>query len=136
VRIYFDSSALIKRALLEKESSGLIEAIDGWVAEQSALFSSSLAWIEVTRTVRSRRDNEPPAEIVQLTENAMAGIAECPITEQVSDIARRLGPSTLRSLDAIHLATAALLSADLVCAYDGRMLTAAAELGFRTVSPS
>lgn len=66
----------------------------------------------------------------------MAGIAECPITEQVSDIARRLGPSTLRSLDAIHLATAALLSADLVCAYDQRMLTAASELGFRTVSPS
>lgn len=135
MRVYLDSSALVKRALLESESSGLIEAIDGWVTEQSALFSSSLAWIEVTRTIRSRHDDEPPAEIVQLIENALAGIDECPITELVSDIARRLGPSTLRSLDAIHLATATLLGADLVCAYDKRLLTSASELGFRTSSP-
>jgi len=99
------------------------------------MFSSTLAWIEVTRTIRSRLDDEPPAEVIQLIENAVAGIAECPITEQVSDIARRLGPSTLRSLDAIHLATATLVGADLVCAYDTRLLTSASELGFRTISP-
>ena len=135
MRIYFDSSALIKRAIREKESAGLIEAIDQWTVEQAAMFSSTLAWIEVTRTIRSRLDDEPPAEVIQLIENAVAGIAECPITEQVSDIARRLGPSTLRSLDAIHLATATLVGADLVCAYDTRLLTSASELGFRTISP-
>jgi PIN domain. len=135
VRIYFDSSALIKRAIREKESAGFIEAIDRWTSERAAMFSSTLAWIEVTRTIRSRLDDEPPAEVIQLIENAVAGIAECPITEQVSDIARRLGPSTLRSLDAIHLATATLVGADLVCAYDTRLLTSASELGFRTISP-
>jgi len=53
----------------------------------------------------------------------------------VIDIAQRLGPATIRSLDAIHLASASLLGADLVCAYDERMLAAAEELGFRTSSP-
>lgn len=136
MRIYVDSSALIKRAIREHESVALIDAIDQWVAEESVLYSSTLAWIEVTRTVRSRLDQEPPAEVVLSIENAVAGITECRITEPVADIARRLGPSTLRSLDAIHLATATLIGADVVCAYDKRMLTAAAELGFRTTSPA
>lgn len=136
MRIYVDSSALIKRAIREKESSALIDTVDQWVTEQSVLYSSTLAWIEVSRIVRSRLDGEPPAEIVQSIENAVAGIAECRITEPVSEIARRLGPSTLRSLDAIHLATATLLGADLFCAYDKRLLVAASELGFRTISPA
>ncbi|MHA6669810.1 type II toxin-antitoxin system VapC family toxin [Homoserinimonas sp. A447] len=136
MRIYVDSSALIKRAIREHESAALIDAIDQWVAEQSVLYSSTLAWIEVTRTVRSRLDQEPPAEVVLSIENAVAGITECRITEPVAEIARRIGPSTLRSLDAIHLATATLMGADVVCAYDTRLLISAAELGFRTISPA
>jgi predicted nucleic acid-binding protein len=135
VRVYIDSSALIKRAVREAESTALIEALERWNSEQSLLYSSTLAWIEVTRTLRLRAEREVPAEIVLLTENALAGITESPINHSVADIARRLGPSTLRSLDAIHLATATLVGADLICAYDKRLLTSAAELGFRTVSP-
>lgn len=70
-----------------------------------------------------------------MVEETLGGITECPISAQVVSIARRLGPPSLRSLDAIHLASAAVLDVDLVCAYDQRMLAAAAELGFRTVSP-
>ena len=136
MRIYVDSSALIKRAIREKESSALIDAVDQWVTERTVLYSSTLAWIEVSTVVRSRLDKEPPAKIVQSIENAVAGISECRITEPVSEIARRLGPSTVRSLDAIHLATATLLGADLFCAYDRRLLVAASELGFRTISPA
>ncbi len=136
MRIYVDSSALTKRAIREGESAALIDAVHQWVSEQSVLYSSTLAWVEVTRAMRSRLDQDPPALIVQSIENAVAGVTECRITETVADIARRIGPSTLRSLDAIHLATATLVGADLVCAYDQRMLTAAAELGFRTISPS
>ncbi len=65
----------------------------------------------------------------------MSGIEEFPISEQVIDIAQRMSPASIRSLDAIHLASATLLGADLVCAYDQRLLGAAEELGFRTVSP-
>lgn len=135
MRAYFDSSALIKRTVMEPESATLIETIDEWVTEGFAFASSTLAWIEVTRAIRARRDDEAPAEIVLLIENAVAGIDEYPLTEQVADVARRIGPAALRSLEAVHLATASLVSADLVCAYDERLVRSAQELGFRTVSP-
>lgn len=51
--------------------------------------------------------------------------------------AGRLPPAELRSLDAIHLATAQQLGEDLarLCTYDDRMGTAAAALGLHVVTP-
>lgn len=135
MQIYLDSSALVKRAIREPESDALIEQIDEWIGEGSHLVSSTLAWIELMRTIRSRREFEPPRELIRLMDNAVAGIDESPMSGTVADIARRIGPATLRSLDSIHLATATLVGADLVCAYDRRMLASAEELGFRTLAP-
>jgi predicted nucleic acid-binding protein len=47
-------------------------------------------------------------------------------------------PLELRSLDAIHLATASLLGADLgeIVTYDERMAAAAQSMGFRVSSPA
>jgi uncharacterized protein len=136
VRIYLDSSAVLKRVLLESESLAFIATLDRFAEEGATLLSSTLTRIEVTRSLRRQSDREPPAEIADRVETALSGMVECPISEQIVSIARRIGPSSLRSLDAIHLASAAVLDVDLVCAYDQRMLTAAAELGFRTLSPS
>jgi len=55
VRIYLDSSALLKRAVVEPESSQLVETIDRHETGGDLLASSTLAWIEVTRALRSRR---------------------------------------------------------------------------------
>lgn len=136
MRVYLDSSALIKRALLEEDSPAVIVAVERYVEAGAMLLTSTLGWIEVSRVIRSRLDCEPPPEVVDRVDVALSGIIECPITDEIAGIARRLGPASLRSLDAIHLATATMLGADLVCAYDQRMLTAAAELGFRTISPA
>lgn len=100
-----------------------------------SLSTSTLGSIELHRAVRSRLDGESPFEVVRLIEFALSGLVEYPITDQVASIAARLWPTMLRSLDAIHLATATLVNADLVCAYDQRLLLAASELGFRTISP-
>lgn len=135
MRVYFDSSALVKRAVGERESPALLDAIDRYAADGVGLSTSTLASIELHRAVRLRLDGESPFEVVRLIEFALSGLLEYPITEQVASIASRLGPFSLRSLDAIHLATATLVSADLVCAYDQRLLLAASELGFRTISP-
>lgn len=135
MHIYVDSSALVKRALAETESRQLVETLEGFVRDGDRLFSSTLAWIESTRTIRSRLDTSPPGEVVELVSVALSGVIEYFVTEQVADVARRMGPSSLRSLDAIHLATATLVGADLVCAYDQRLLLSAQELGFRTISP-
>ena len=55
------------------------------------------------------------------------------------DAAANIAPSTrLRSLDAIHLAAAELLAADLraIVTYDQRMMAAAAALGFPVEAPT
>ncbi len=97
--------------------------------------SSTLAWVEVSRTIRKRLEVEPPRRVIDLIETALTGIYEFPINTQVIDIAQRLGPAKLRSLDAIHVASANLLGVDLICGYDQRLLVAAEEYGFRTLSP-
>jgi uncharacterized protein len=135
VRVYFDSSALLKRTLEERESDALEREFQHLSESGADLVSSTLTWVEVTRSLRSRLDAESPRLVATLVDETLAGVSESPITSQVVSIARRLGPLTLRSLDAIHLSSATLLNADIVCAYDKRLLIAASELGFRTMSP-
>jgi len=135
VRVYFDSSALLKRVLDEPEAEAFDDSVDRFVEQGAALLASSLAWVEVSRAIRQRLEAEAPRRIIDLIEVALSGVEEFPISEQVIDIAQRMRPASIRSLDAIHLASASLLGADLVCAYDERMLASAEELGFRTASP-
>ncbi|MEP6842876.1 MAG: type II toxin-antitoxin system VapC family toxin [Pseudolysinimonas sp.] len=135
MRVYLDSSALLKRVLREFERDEFAVALRALIDDGAELFSSSLAWVEVSRAIRTRLEAEAPRRIIDLIEIALSGIEEFPISEQVVDVAQRMAPASLRSLDSIHLASASLLGADLVCAYDQRLLAAAEELGFRTLSP-
>lgn len=135
MRAYVDSSALVKRVLDEPERERLLEALRGIEEADDILVSSSLTSVEVSRTVRSRLDAEPPARVVAFVDIALSGVLVAPMTDQILGVARRLGPSNLRSLDAIHLATATLLDVDVVVAYDQRLIQSAEELGFRTLSP-
>lgn len=50
--------------------------------------------------------------------------------------ARGLASATLRTLDAIHLASALRLEADELLAYDRRLLDAARNLGLAVASPT
>ncbi len=135
MRVYFDSSALVKRVIDEPERKDFERAFRGLIAEGAEFSSSTLAWVEVSRAIRLRLEAEPPRRIIDLIDTALSGIEEFPISAQVVDIAQRLRPVTLRSLDAIHLASANLLGVDLICGYDQRLLVAAEEYGFRTLSP-
>lgn len=60
-----------------------------------------------------------------------------PIDAQVIDHAASLPPASLRSLDAIHLATALSLGEDLgiLIAYDERLVSAARESGLPVATP-
>jgi hypothetical protein len=60
------------------------------------------------------------------------------VNDRVLALAGELLPAELRSLDAIHLATAELLSMEFgrIVTYDGRMVEGARMLGMRVVSPS
>ena len=122
MRVYVDSSALIKRVIQEQESTALVDFLDVHHEQADLLASSSLAWVEVSRAVLARAKSSTGAG--QLIDDAMSGIDERSMTAEVVSVARRIEPLVLRSLDAIHLATAVLIDADVVVTYDDRLADA------------
>jgi hypothetical protein len=135
VRVYCDSSALIKRVIREPESDALVAALEGHLAAGDSLVSSSLAWIETSRVIRFRLDLDDPGGWSVLAETAMSGIHEGTIDDAVVALARRIGSASLRTLNAIHLASAVLLDSDIMLSYDDRLVAVAEEMGLITSSP-
>jgi uncharacterized protein len=122
-----DSSALIKLIAREPESALRPEPV-----RRPRRVSSLLAAIEVTRTARRLGPRAaPPAP------RPLAGLQLLAI-DPIAPIAMRIGGTTLRSLDAIHLATAASISGNLgaLITYDQRMITDARALGRPVLSPT
>lgn len=125
---YLDASALVKLSLEEDHSAALRNATRSW----SHLVSSRLAVVEVLRAAR-RRD---PAS-VPTARDVLSHAALVALSDRILYAATRLQPLTLRSLDAIHLATALRLGDALTAfvSYDERQLEAAAALGLPVASP-
>jgi predicted nucleic acid-binding protein len=75
--------------------------------------------------------------VADSAEASLSDIALIPMDDQVLAVARRLDPSELRSLDAIHLATALSIGTDLgaLFSYDDRLGAAAAAEGLRVLAP-
>jgi len=68
----------------------------------------------------------------------LAATSEVPITDDVISIAARLEPEQLGSLDAIHLASALTLGADVdaFITYDDVLEDAARRAGLQTLRPA
>jgi predicted nucleic acid-binding protein len=128
--IYLESSALVKLVFEETESDALAQ----WLADRQAMpkFSSELTTIELVRTCR-RRD----ADAVVGARQVLAGLDLIPLTADLVESASSIGPPDLRSLDAIHLSSALLISEDVTAfvAYDVRLKTAALAAGLEVVAP-
>lgn len=129
--LYLDSSALIKLVLPEKESRALLQSLADWPVR----LSSELAAVEVVRAAR-RASADPAVE--QRAVEILAGLHLLKIDSAVLDRASHLEPRTLRSLDALHLASALSLGEDLgaIVVYDTRLAAAATELGLRVLAPA
>ncbi len=128
-----DTSALTKLIIAEHESN----ALTAWIAEQAeaheTLITSDVGRIELMRTA-ARRDDEEIFDHAGYVANWINGAS---VTEEIVTEAERIGPPTLRSLDAIHLASAVSIR-ELVSAfvsYDERLLDAARAEGLPVVSP-
>lgn len=76
-------------------------------------------------------------QVAASAEASLSDIALVPMDDTVLAIARRLDPSELRSLDAIHLATALSIGSDLgaLFSYDDRLAAAALAAGLRVLAP-
>ena len=126
---YLDSSAIVKLAVREPESSSLRR----YLRNRRPLVSSALARTEVTRALLPAG-----AEALARGRLALTPIDLLRVSDRVLTAAGLLEPTDLGSLDAIHLATALQLGTDLgrMVTYDARMNDAARSLGLRVVAPS
>ncbi len=126
---YLDTSAFLKLLVAEPESTALRRAISRWPQRAS----SSLLRVETIRALR-RSGN---AEHVPAARRLLRGVSLLRIDEPLLDRAADLEPGELRTLDAIHLASALALSQDLgvMIAYDIRLQAAAQAYGLPVESP-
>jgi predicted nucleic acid-binding protein len=126
---YIESSALVKLAIHESETPVLRRQL----RTHEHMVSSDLSTVEVSRAAFRRRGQDG---LVQ-ARAALLPINLIPIDRPVIDMACQLAPPTLRSLDAIHIATALAVGRDDVVfyAYDQRALDAARAAGLTVASP-
>ena len=127
-RVYLDASAAVKLVVVESESAALAEYLTG----TDARMSSRVVGVELLRAVRRLR---PESE-----EHARELLAAMELVDLDAEITARasvLGPTGLRSLDAIHLASALALGSELdaFVTYDSRQADAAREAGLAVESP-
>lgn len=129
--VYLDSSAIVKLIVREPESPALFE----WLANRPERISSIVARVEVLRALR-RTDSGTAASNRALA--VLDRIALLPIDGRIADTAARIDPVELRSLDAIHLATALSVGTDLsgVVTYDDRLAAAATRFRIEVWAPA
>src|SRR5215469_3629742 len=122
---YLDASAAVKLVVTEPESAALRSWLRGRV-----LTSSALLRVELLRSVRPHGPAalERAAQLVQRLELTRIG-------RLVLDRAAQLEPQHLRALDAIHLASAGLMSTCVLVSYDARLTRAALHRGMTVASP-
>jgi predicted nucleic acid-binding protein len=115
---YLDSSAIVKLAVREPESL----ALRGYLRRREPFVSSALARTEVLRAAAGRRRDSGPGGRIVLRRLDLVRV-----NDRILNVAGALRFSELRSLDAIHLATANQLGEELLAllTFDNRMVTAA-----------
>jgi predicted nucleic acid-binding protein len=126
--LYLDSSALLKLIFAEAQSDPLRRFLE---ADHQALrVSSQLACTEVLRACRRLGSSALPSARALLQSIDLIALVPA-----VTDAAAELEPPGLRTLDAIHLASALTLRSPTLVAYDHGLLAAAERHAIPTVSP-
>ena len=126
---YLDSSAIVKLVVREPQST----ALRAHLRRRRPLVSSTLARTEVVRALLPLGD-----QAIRRGLDVLSTLDLVRINDRILTVAGELRPVELRSLDAIHLATAQQFDAELnhIVTYDDRMATAAGALGLRVTSPT
>lgn len=127
---YVDTSAAITLLVEETHSKAFGAFYDD--RADAEWVSSALLRIELVRAVaRAKPVLLPDARDLLLAFSYIA------IDDEIVEAAMNEPDRSLRSLDAIHLATARLLGPDLdaIVTYDDRLATAATDAGLITASP-
>jgi predicted nucleic acid-binding protein len=125
---YLDSSAIVKLAVAEAESA----ALRRYLRRRRPLVSSALAKAEVARALLPLG-----APAVRRGREVLARLELIRVSDRILAAAGALLPEDLRTLDAIHLATAHELGGDLarIVTYDERLRSAASATGCPVAAP-
>ncbi len=126
--VYLDSSAIVRLVVREPESATLRR----YLRRRRPLVSSALARTEVGRALLPLG-----TDVVRRGQQVLSALELARVSDAVLADAGRLLSAELRSLDAIHLATACRFGEDLfrLVTYDDRMAAAAQEMGFSVSTP-
>ena len=126
---YVDSSALLKLAVREPETA----ALEAHLAAADGLVASRLAVLECRRAARRASHRR----LLQTVDQVLDAVYLLEITPAIINEAARVDPPFLRSLDAIHLATALSIDDEAleVITYDERFADAARANGLSVVQP-
>ena len=127
---YLDTSALLKLIVPEVESAALWD----WLGRWPDRFTSTLAHVETIRALRRRK---APSRTFSRAEAVLATVEAIHVDRPVLARAAQLKDPLLRSLDAIHLASA-LATGDVPEAfvtYDTRLASAAGRLKMTVFAP-
>ncbi len=134
---YLDTSALVKLVRREPETPSLVLFMQGaeWV-------SSELTLVELPRAVRRAAAFDSSLALAALLDRAndvLAAIALVPVTTALLQAAGAVPEPRLRSLDAVHVASALdiapITPLDGFISYDLRQAAAARLCGLRTFAP-
>jgi predicted nucleic acid-binding protein len=132
LKLYLDSSALVKLVQKEPESGALRDFLTAHKSD--TLVTSTLARVEVLRAVSGAGQRA-----ITQARRQLARLDQVVLSSALLDRAADLMPEVqLRSLDAIHLAAAQTVGAELraVVTYDRRMVEAGGALGLLVQSPA
>jgi len=126
--IYADTSALAKLVVAEAETP----ALRHWISQQDARLVTNTVGVVELRRLAARVSQQAVGTATKL----LGRIDRLALTPAALALAAQLPPAELRTLDALHLGSAAeLLDLQVVLSYDRRLADAAAGYGLPVVAP-
>lgn len=136
MRVFFDTSAFVKRYVSEAGTDAVLE----WCDQATEIILSGIALPEIISAFcRLQREGKiTDTQYRQLKSLLLADIEDAAICDLSPVVLMQtitsLEKNVLRGMDAIHIGSAVALKADVFISVDKRQLEAAARMGLRVVS--
>lgn len=124
---YLDASAIVKLAVQEPESA----ALRVFLRRRRPLVSSAIARAEILRAALQHS-----AIAVESGRSTLRQLELVRVSDRILERAGEILPRQLRTLDAIHLATAEELRVARIVTYDERLAAAAEAMGWTVAAPA
>lgn len=128
--VYVETSAAAKVLFQEPESAALKAQLDDLTDGEIPLLSGDLLETELRRAAQRRGAAQ------QDVTNILERFDLISMDQSIYRTAGLLPGENLRSLDALHIAVALRVSADVMISYDQRQIEACRSVGLNTLSPS